>query len=225
MFVSRKKKQVRQYLRSMSTICMGTYFLIHYFTKYEFTFIRDRILGKKFLKKQLQRFDCNEPAQLKEMIEWLLTEGSRQEFQTMYNQLTPLSEAQRKLLLPRQSNDEKMYVVNYSLHMLPDAGIAAFDYAWCICLSRIGKRLGYLSKKEAEHYMIQAAKLAQNSYSDWHEYFLAFHIGSHFNKLDIEFISKDKYNIFYTLGMFRVKDSYVHTIAWKNDLLTDMREG
>ena len=72
----------------MSTICMGTYFLIHYFTKYEFTFIRDRILGKKFLKKQLQRFDCNEPAQLKEMIEWLLTEGSRQEFQTMYNQLT-----------------------------------------------------------------------------------------------------------------------------------------
>lgn len=44
--------------------------------------------------------------------------------------------------------------------------------------------------------MIQAAKLAQNSYSDWHEYFLAFHIGSHFNKLDIEFISKDKYNIF-----------------------------
>lgn len=89
-----------------------------------------------------------------------------------------------------------MYVVNYSLHMLPDAGIAAFDYAWCICLSRIGKRLGYLSKKEAEYYMIQAAKLAQNSYSDWHEYFLAFHIGSHFNKLDIEFISKDKYNIF-----------------------------
>ena len=41
-----------------------------------------------------------------------------------------------------------MYVVNYSLHMLPDAGIAAFDYAWCICLSRIGKRLGYLSKKK-----------------------------------------------------------------------------
>lgn len=56
-------------------------------------------MGKKFLKKQLQRFDCNEPAQLKEMIEWLLTEISRQEFQTMYNQLTPLSEAQRKLLL------------------------------------------------------------------------------------------------------------------------------
>lgn len=59
------------------------------------------------MKAQLRRFDCTEPEQLKEMIEWLLTEGSRQEFQTMYNQLTPLSEAQRKLLLPRQSNDEK----------------------------------------------------------------------------------------------------------------------
>ncbi|HDR3649012.1 DUF1266 domain-containing protein [Bacillus sp. SM-B1] len=225
MFVSRKKKQVEQYFRCMSTICMDTYLLIHYFTKYEFTFIRDRILGKKFLKEQLRRFDCTEPEQLKEMIEWLLKEGSRQEFQTMYNQLTPLSEAKRKLLLSGQANDEKMYVVNYSLHMLPDAGIAAFDYAWCICLSRIGKRLGYLSKKEAEHYMIQAAKLAQNSYSDWNEYFLAFHIGSHFNKLDIEFKNKNKYNLMYTLDMFRVKDSYVHTIAWKNDLLTDMKKG
>lgn len=64
---------------------------------------------------------------------------SRQEFQTMYNQLTPLSEAQRKLLLQDNQTMKKMYVVNYSLHMLPDAGIAAFDYAWCICLSRIGK--------------------------------------------------------------------------------------
>lgn len=55
MFVSRKKKQVKQYLRSMSTICMGTYFLIHYFTKYEFTFIRDRILGKKVFEETITK--------------------------------------------------------------------------------------------------------------------------------------------------------------------------
>ncbi|PGV51994.1 peptide chain release factor A [Bacillus cereus] len=225
MFVSRKQKQIEQYFRCLSTICIDSYFLVHYFTKYEFTFIRDRILGKRFLKRQLREFDCNDSAQLKEKIEWLLEEGTRQEFHTIHNQLTPLSEAGQKLSLTSQSSNEKIYIVNYSLHMLPDAGIAAFDYAQCIYLSRIGNRLGYLSKKEAEHYMIQAAKLAQKSYSDWKEYFLAYHIGCHFNKSDIKFTNVDKYNFTYPQSMFRVRDSYLNTIAWENDLLTDLNEG
>lgn len=222
MLVLGKRKQIDQYLRCLSTVCLDTHFLMNYYTEYEFTFIRDRILGKKHLKKALRKCGCQEPAALKERIEWFLEEGSRYEFNSMRNQLSPLSEARRKQLPKDQPDYEKLYVANHGLHMLPDSGIAAFDYAWCICLSRIGRRLGYLSKKEANHYMVQAAKLAQNSYSDWNEYFLAFHIGSHFNKLDIEFINQDKYNLNYTLRMFRSKDSYVNTIAWENELLTDL---
>lgn len=217
----KKKKQTELYFRYLSSIGTESSLLFRYFIKYEFTFIRDRIIGKSYLKKALQKWDIINPKELKNKINWFLEVGMRKEFNQLRYQLTPLSEkARRKLIEDLEGKPEyaKLYVVNYSLHILNDSNIAAFDYAWCIYLCRIGKRLGYLSKNEAENYMVQAALLSQQAYSNWQEYFNACHIGNHFINEDANFTNSDKY-FHLAITEFFTQGSPLLEIDWNNDLM------
>ncbi|MGG0731701.1 DUF1266 domain-containing protein [Bacillus paramycoides] len=222
LYKRKREKQLELYFRCLSSVCLNCFYLTNYFTRYEFTLIRDRFIGKRFLKNVLWTWKIENSTELKEKIIWFLEEGTRQEFNRIRHQLTPLSDAARKQLSKDHPDYEKLYIANYGLHILTDSGIVAFDYAWCICLCRVGRRLGYLSKQEAKDFMIQAAQLSQHSYSDWHEYFNAFRIGSHFNTNDIEFINKDKYNINYVSNLFDYKKTLLSVVPWENNLLKDL---
>lgn len=176
-------------------------------------------MGRKFLKKELKKWDIEDAADLRNTINWLITQGRREEFDQLRNELTPLSEKTRNKYIKDHPNYGKLYLANYGLKILPHSGIAAYDTAWSIYLCRVGKALGLLSKHEASEFMFKAAKLAQQSYDDWNEFFNAFHLGSYFGSIDLEVSSNNKYNFLLSLSLISHKKSPLNKIPWKNDFL------
>lgn len=179
------KKQLKSYYRCISSLCVGNDFHATYLLEYEFSFINNTIMGRKFLKKELKKWDIENATDLKNTIDWLITEGRREEYNQLRNELTPLSEKTRKQYIEGHPNYVKLYLANFGLKFLPHSGIAAYDAAWSIYLCRVGKALGLLSRREASEFMLRAAKLLQQSYESWNDFFNAFHLGSYFASIEL----------------------------------------
>lgn len=218
---SKKKKQAL-YLRCLSAPCIESHFLDHYFTAFDFTYIRDRLIGKKFLYKVLEKWEISSPAELKEKIHWLIDVGTREEFNHYLYQLMPLTEEARTQFIESikdDSNYPKFLLANRGIYTLTEAGVAAADWGWSIYLCRIGRRLGYLSKTEAKELMLKSAQLSQHAYLNWNEYFTAFHLGSYFNANDSDHNNYGKYGLSIMFVLLALGKSPLLQFDWKNDEL------
>lgn len=215
LMISREGQKVKLYLQALSSPCMDDQ-LAYYFTLHEFGKIKTEI-GKKFYKKLKELNIYNDHA-LKYKLAWLMNEGNRTEFKKMQSYLSALSEQNRKsflLSLSRENDDHsKWLIVNYYLKKLSGDGIAAFDYAWYIYLCRAGVAAGFMDKKEAQSFMMKAAKLAQQSYSGWESYITAYVCGSQFVSSD-ETFDFPKQNHAYFSKLFAARRSPIRQIDWK----------
>lgn len=224
LIVNNKQRQ-ELYFRCLSAGCIDSSFLEHYLTIYRFTFIRDRLIGKRFLTNVLKKWEITSPQELKQKVNELLDVGLRQEFDHFLYQLNPLSEEARDLYIQSLSKDDadypKLFLANRGVHTLTETGVAAVDWAWAIYLCRVGRRLGYLTKDEANELMSKAAQLSQESYSTWDEYFIAFHLGSYFKAGDSNHNHYAKYGLSAIFGLLGGGRSPLLKIKWKNDLVHD----
>ncbi len=220
----KKRKQQELFFRCLSSFCNLTWFN-QYFTVYEFTFVGDRLLRKKSLKKILSKWNVSNQDELEKQIRWFLEVGLRQEFNQVRNQLTPLTEKARTQYIQSLDKDHpdypKLFLTNRGLHTLTEAGIAAFDWAWSIYLCRVGRRLGYLSNNQVREWMIQAAKCSQRDYLDWNEFMTAFHLGYYFKEEDTEHNNQGKYGLSEMFNTLVDKKSPFLKIEWENDLFDE----
>lgn len=195
----RREKKIIHNIRFLSGPCVNDMIMNEYFYCHDFSLIRDRYIGKRFLKKGLKKWSVESPTELKSKIEWLLEEGVRQEFDVLRHELSPLMKQARqqflKYLPEEHPNYARYHLVEKGLYTLPKSGIMAFDMTWAIYLSRVGKGLGYLTKVEAQQYMLRALHLSQDNYIDKAEYMHAYNLGAYFFESDIEYNKFAKYGL------------------------------
>lgn len=212
-------RKVKFYLQALSSPCMDDQ-LAYYYTLYDFGKIKRGFQKKSILKKMLE-INVYDDHTLKYKLAWLMNEGHRTEFKKMHSYLSTLSEPNRKSFLQSLSKENgdhsKWNIVNYYLKKLPADGIGAFDYAWYIYLCRAGVAVGFIDNLEAGRYMAKAAKLAQQSYSGWESYFIAYVGGSQFASSDatFDFIKK---NHAYHSKLFAARRSPIHQVDWNIQL-------
>ncbi|KRG13154.1 DUF1266 domain-containing protein [Lederbergia galactosidilytica] len=227
LFMLSRKKRRELYFRCLSAGCVDSNFLERYFIAYDFTYIRDRLIGKRFLTKVLKQWEITNPSELKQKINDLLDGEIQQEFNHVLHQLMPLSEKARDLYIDSLSKDDpdypKLFLANRGIHTLTENGVVAVDWAWAIYLSRFGRRLGYLSKDEAKRFMVKAAQCSQESYPSWIEYFTAFHLGNYFKAKDSKHNHYAKHGLSAIFGLLGGPQSPLLKIKWKNDLVHDQR--
>ena len=212
-------RKVKLFYQALSSPCMDDQ-LAYYFTLHEFGKIKTEF-RKKFIYKKLKKLNIYNDHALKYKLSWLMNEGHRTEFKKMHSYLSALPEPNRKSFLQSLSKENGDYskwnIVNYYLKKLPADGIAAFDYAWYIYLCRTGVAVGFIDNLEAERFMTKAARLAQQSYSGWESYFIAYVCGSQFASSNAAFDFTQK-NHAYHSKLFAARRSPIHQIDWNIQL-------
>ncbi|WP_157843263.1 DUF1266 domain-containing protein [Bacillus sp. FJAT-42315] len=217
------RKQFELYLQLLSLPFGINPLITYYFVDYKFTFIRDRLIGNRQLIKTMKDHqNINDATELKNTINWLLETNNHQQFNQIRYQLSALSEKARNQYIQSWHKDSSRYaellIVNQGLHAIPSSGISAFYWGSVIYLCRVGRRVGYLTKKEAQDYMIKAVQLLQQSYLGWNEYMNALILGSYFYNSDAEF-KYNQYNFPYIAMLFAHPKTPLPKIKWDNDLL------
>ncbi|WP_338752748.1 DUF1266 domain-containing protein [Bacillus sp. FJAT-52991] len=220
------RKQFELYLQLLSLPFGANPLMTYYFVDYKFTFIRDRLIGNRELMKALKDDqNINDATELKDTIHWLLEANNHQQFNQIRYQLSALSETARNQYIQSWHKDgskyAELFIANQGLHAIPASGISAFYWGSVIYLCRVGRRVGYLTKQEAQDYMIKAAQLLQQSYSGWTEYMNALIVGSYFYNSDIEF-KYDQYHFPYTAMFFAHPKTPLLKIKWENTLLKNL---
>ncbi|MGD8189082.1 DUF1266 domain-containing protein [Brevibacillus ginsengisoli] len=206
----------RRYIRGLSFVCMnGT--IAYYFALFGFKRIADILYAKRHLK----RWGIHNDYQLHLRLKWLLEEGNRQKYNEVKHFLSVLSETERSAYLQSISNDKEKYVkariVNEYLRRFPEAGVIAYDYAIYLYLCQLGIASRYLDRKVTEKNMLVAARLIQQTFIGWDEYFTAYIAGERFEGLDDSCkVVQEKSH--FLAQMYTKKSSPVHRIPWKLDL-------
>jgi hypothetical protein len=174
----KERKILEQYCYALTALC--------YTGKYSYyTSVNQKYLINKRNARLIQKeWNIEDAESMKRQLNWLLDEGRRLEFSQMKNVLKSIPESERSRYieeLPMEDETRfKLSFTHYYLNRLPEENISAIDYSFCIFLSRHGKRLGFLTHEECWTFMMKAARLAQESYSNWMEYITAHTIGIQF---------------------------------------------
>ncbi|MDF2606242.1 MAG: hypothetical protein K0S34_432 [Bacillales bacterium] len=217
---SREYKEVQLYMRALTSICMDDS-LAYFFTLHDFGRIREGVFNKEKTFNKLKKLKINNSRELKNKLDWIIKTGWREEFQKISYLLTSLSELDRNNYINSLDSEDdyslKVRIVNYYLNKLPVNGTLAYDYAWYIYLCRAGLARGFLTRKEAWSYMLNAAKVVQQSYPDWNEYITAYVCGHQLMMYDETFSFIHKNQKFIT-KLFASEYSPIRRINWNIDL-------
>ncbi|WP_203364350.1 DUF1266 domain-containing protein [Bacillus sp. REN10] len=217
------QKQLELYLQLLSLPFGINPLMTYYFVDYKFTHIRDRLIGNRQIMKTMKvHQNINDATELKNTIHWLLDTNNHQQFNQIRYQLSALSETARNQYIQswhkEGSKYAELFIANQGLHAIPVSGISAFYWGSVIYLCRVGRRVGYLTKKEAQDYIIKTVQLLQQSYSGWNEYMNALILGNYFYNSDAEF-KYDQYNFPYIAMFFAHPKTPLSKIKWDHDLL------
>lgn len=183
-------KKLKLYMQALSSVCFSG--VTAYYSAMNGVMRRDE------QRRILEQWGIQDAETMKEQLDWLLEEGRRARYNKIRNYLTAISESERpKYLASLPENSEltfQTHVVNHYLRRLPEAGIAAVDYAWCAYLCQGGHRIGHLKYDEFKQYMLQLALQAQRSYTGWDGYIFAFAAGVEFvdHQAASDYISRSK---------------------------------
>jgi hypothetical protein len=205
----KENKAVTDYLYGLTTVCYPTYYAA----------VNQRFTNsKRYMKGMLKERTIDNTNHLKIILDWLIYEGRREDFILCRNELLMIPENEREDYIQSMNIEKKvkMALTNRYYRRLPAENIGAFDFAHCILFSRFGMKLGYLTKEEARNYMMEAAHLAQNSYSSWMEYLSAYFIGLQFNNQEDEdkFSSHMKYRKDFISKLIASEYSPLHKVKW-----------
>jgi len=121
---------------------------------------------------------------LLEAVERLKEDGHRVSFHWIKSFLSSLTEAEQLRYIddiPKSSNKYKEYtIVRAYMNRLPAAGIAAWDWGRYVHLCKTGVYVGYITEDEALELSLPVARMAQQAYSGWQEFGIAFLAGRQF---------------------------------------------
>lgn len=209
----KENKAVTDYLYGLTTVCYPTYYAA----------VNQRFIdSKRYMKGMLKQRNLDNTNQLKIILDWLIFEGQREDFIICRNELVMIPENEREDYIQSLNNEKKvkMSLTNRYYRRIPAGNIGAFDFANCILFSRFGMKLGYLTKEEARDYMMKAANLSQNSYSNWMEYLSAYFIGLQFNNQEDEekVSSHMKYRKDFISKLIASEYSPLHKVKWDVEL-------
>jgi len=114
-------------------------------------------------------------------LNWLLHSGHRTDFNRNFRYISLLPYSLEEKELNRIPSGTSLYnsyqLSKLNKYILPRAGIAAWDFGRYITLCRDGALIKYISDKEAWELMAKIGPMAQQSYSSWYEYGLAYMVG------------------------------------------------
>lgn len=145
--------------------------------------------GKRYLKRSLANQGVENPEDLKMRLEWQISQGVRSNFAEMYQELCLLPADKRARRIEAEEDPDvrqKLTVVNYYLWRMPPDGVGAYDYSSIVFKCLAGEKLGWLTAEEAQMYAKQSVSLAQEHFSNWHDYCFSFTVGLQFISPNLE---------------------------------------
>lgn len=93
-----QKKQKELYLRCLSSVCIPSSLLKYYYVHYEYNRV-DRLLYRKSLKNTMKKWEIKNAGDFERTLRFLLEEGTRQEYDRVYRELTSRPFVARKNFL------------------------------------------------------------------------------------------------------------------------------
>ncbi|UHA75066.1 DUF1266 domain-containing protein [Paenibacillus sp. 481] len=180
-YSKKQKKSLELYFRCLTSGCIHGW-MRNYYVAYEFKLI-NKLWWKWPFLDAFKLWELKDDDDLKKQIAWLLDDGCREEYRSLHAHLFALSEQARNKYVEvgdEKSDHAKLDVVHKCLYQLPSGNITAFGCAWAIYLSRIGVAKKYITEEEAWENKIRAARLIQQSYSSWDDFYIAFLVGNQY---------------------------------------------
>lgn len=139
--------------------------------------------GMKFMLKRW--WGVKNGPETHEILRWLMQEGHRAEFNTIFAQLAPLPpdqfaakmrqfDPQRPMDALRQQHFTFIYE---NRQYLANGGLVSWDMGRLINICRGAYVTGYLSEQEAWAYIMPAARAIQQAYHSWSEVSTGYLLG------------------------------------------------
>ncbi len=172
-----KRKRIEPYLHALTAALFHGRYAISYAISWR------RYLSQTFVKKQLKVYNVQSAVEARNLMNWYLDHGKRFEFNQMKRELCLLSEKERQLYIDTLTDEKaksQMTIVNTYMNRFPVYSIAAYDYAYCIYISILAEKTGYILLEEALEIEKKAVERLQEAYSSWQDYLAAYAAGVQF---------------------------------------------
>lgn len=185
-----ERQKLELYAQCLSMICLSG------ITSFTFP-IRRKPFDRSLQRKVLDNWDVKDADSLKEMLNWLMCEGRRENYTRQAYYLSALPESERTRFIESLKEEKlrtEFTIVHYYLRRLPPDGIAAVDFAWCAFMCQAGLTFDYMGKEDYWTYLLQIARAAQRSYSGWGEYVNGFAAGVQYVDCDptFDYVSRNQ---------------------------------
>jgi len=176
----------------------------------------------KMTKQALKRdWGMGSAANLRDSLQWLSSEGHSAGFAAERVYFSTLSDAGQDAYIssfPRESAEYVKYQILKIYHRkLPQAGILAWDLGRYVFLCRDAVLVGWITEQEAWKLIMPVARRAQQAYSGWNEYGMAYLAGRQFwlNQLSKENVDD---HADYVRSLLLDSDSPWRQLNWNMDL-------
>lgn len=172
---------LKYYMRCLAAFCDNR-FVGYYYKMFEYgsVFTNTSELGKR--AKTMGMGDTN--VELLDNARWLMEEGHRSVYERIRAELSPLPPRNRPVFIKNSRVNDleraQMTYVEQRMDILPQAGIAAYDWGCAIFSCLVEMKINSGHEQACWEIMLECAQSLQNSYSDWLEYAHAFLYGAGF---------------------------------------------
>lgn len=217
MFKNRKQKNSTFFMDILASFCFSSEN-----SYYKLVNIRSSRIDRGSAKDILTDWKIYDKESAKQILDWLLYKGFKEEFASYKNALLFLSERERDHYIDAildKGEACKASIARMYMNRLPEASISAFDYSFCILLSQCAKKRRYLSKKDSLDYQLKAAKKAQEMFSTWTEYTTSYMAGIQFIQENEEEANKIMKNLeTRIIRLLTSKRSPLREAAWNTEV-------
>ncbi|MFP4978924.1 DUF1266 domain-containing protein [Paenibacillus sp. CN-4] len=178
----RQRKQLEPYFRCLSSSCFfgGTG---NYYVTYEVK-SDDLLLRRRQHHQILKKWELKKAEDAVSSIQTLLNPDTYLPYRILHARLFALSEeARARYMESKRENDpefKKLEVVNTCLYQLPSGNVSGYGAAWAIALSRVAFTEKWIGAQELWDYRLAAARMAQQSYGSWEEFFVGYSAGLYY---------------------------------------------
>ncbi|WP_211619535.1 DUF1266 domain-containing protein [Gracilibacillus kekensis] len=174
-------------------------------------------LRKSESKQLCEELNINNKADLDRILESLYTEGERQEFNLLWNQLRLIPYSNREAVLANRSDQNEDYLrlkmMHEKMYHIPQGGILAIDMVNYLLLAVAGFKVKYLTEDQLRSYLIKGVSFLQRSYRSWQEFINGYALGRQFIAVNVEpkYVKKNKR---YLVPFLLAKQSPMNRIDW-----------
>lgn len=178
----RQRNRLDSYFRCLSSSCfyggIGNFYVIYEVKP------GGLILRRRQHNQILKNWKLKKAEDAISSIQTLLNPDTYLPYQKEHARLLALSEEARGRYLESQRENDpefiKLEVVNTCLYQLPSGNVSGYGAAWAIALSRVAFTENWIGARELWDYRLAAARMAQQSYSSWEEFFVGYSAGLYY---------------------------------------------